>query len=116
MSMSCGGERTAPERDLSAERHTEWLGAIKVGYSAQRRSAGSVTADPTTRGIPSESAESSGSSIRLTPAGGTPPRIRGKLPVPARVFPWERGLLSTIVDDLLQDLIHAANKNDDSDP
>jgi hypothetical protein len=76
---------------------------------------GDGVADHATGRVHSESRESSGGSVRLTPAGGVPACIRGELPVPARVFPWERGLLSTLVDDLLQDLSHAANKNDHSD-
>jgi hypothetical protein len=77
---------------------------------------GDGAADATTRRVHSGSGESSGSSVRLTPAGRMPASIRGELPVPARVFAWERGLLSTLVDDLLQDLSHAANQNDDPHP
>jgi hypothetical protein len=77
---------------------------------------GDGVADPATSRAHSGSGESSGNSGRLTPAGGIPASIRGELPVPARIFPWERGLLSIIVDDLFQDLSHAANKTDDSNP
>jgi hypothetical protein len=73
-------------------------------------------AAPRTRRAHSGSGESSGSSVRLTPTGGVPISVRGELPIPARVFAWERGLLSTLVDDLLQDLSHAANENDDPNP
>jgi hypothetical protein len=65
---------------------------------------------------PDGSGESSGTSIRLTPAGAIPVCIRGELSVPARVFAWERGLLSPLVDDLFRSLNHAAIENDESDP
>lgn len=73
-------------------------------------------ADPTTRRVQSGSRESSNSSVRLTPARGIPASIRGELSVPVRVFAWELGLLSTLADDLLQNLSHAASENDDPNP
>lgn len=69
----------------------------------------------TRRRFPAGSPESSGSSARPTSAGVTPGSIRGALPVPARVFEWERGLLSGLVDDLFKELSHAPTEDDDSD-
>lgn len=77
--------------------------------------AGNSFANLTTRRPRSGSSELSGSSVRLTSAGDAPP-VRGAVPVPAKVLPWERALLASLVDDHLKDLSHAANKNDDADP
>jgi hypothetical protein len=73
--------------------------------------SGTSVAGATTRHADSESAESSGSSVRLTPAGGIEASIRGELRIPAHICPWERGILFTLVEDLLQDLSNAATES-----
>lgn len=99
-----------PGSDAGKGRHV----AGAPGTPANERVAiGDGGAGLTTRRVLSGSRESSDSSARLTTAGGIP--VRGSLPVSAQVFPWERGLLSALVDDLLQELTHAANEDDDSD-
>jgi hypothetical protein len=85
----------------------------KVNETETVLNGGDGCADLTTQRVLSGSGEASGSSARLSTAGGVP--IRGVLPVSAQVFPWERGLLFTLADDLLRELSHAANEDDDSD-